>query len=301
MARHPGPVLVTGANSGIGLASALRFARRGWHTYGTVRSVAKAAELERAGKEAGVGERIHPVVLDVSDHAAVTHAFPNLPDFWGVVNNAGYSELGAVEEVSAEQARAQLDVNLIAPAVVSSCALPGMRRLGGGRIVMVSSVAGRATILPLNAWYHASKFGLEALSDVLRVEVASFGVRVAIVEPGFFKTGIGRATRDRASEREEHADSPYASAYKRTAGMLDLAERFAPPASLVARTIVSAVESRRPLRRYLIGVDAVSAVATQALVPRVFIDTAMRLVADLSTRAGDVVEPERRLRTRRKR
>jgi NAD(P)-dependent dehydrogenase (short-subunit alcohol dehydrogenase family) len=298
---RPGPVLVTGANSGFGLATALRLAQRGWEVWGTVRGPAKAERLTEAATEAGVGLQVRPLDLDVSDHTAVVDAWKDLPDFYGVVNNAGYAEMGPVEEVSAERARAQLDVNLIAPAVVSACALPGMRRRGRGRIVMVSSIAGRAAVMPLGAWYHASKFGLEALSDVLRVEVASFGVRVAIVEPGFFKTGIGSATRERVSRREEHADSPYASAYRRTSAMLDLAERFAPPASLVARTIVSAVESRRPLRRYLIGLDAVSAVATQAIVPRSFIDTAMRLVADLSTRSADVVDPEPRPRPRRKR
>ena len=99
--------------------------------------------------------------------------------------------------------------------------------------------------MPLNGWYHASKFGLEALSDVLRVEVASFGIAVSIVEPGFFKTGITGRARDIASERARHADSPYASAYERMETLVGLVERFAPPASVVARTIVSA--RREPL------------------------------------------------------
>lgn len=292
MPRHPGPVLVTGANSGFGLSSALRFASRGWHAWGTVRSEEKAEVLAGAAREAGVDERVHPLVLDVSDHESVVKAFAELPDFYGVVNNAGYSELGAVEDVSAAQARSQLDVNLIAPAVVSACALPGMRRLGGGRIVMVSSVAGRAALLPLNAWYHASKFGLEALSDVLRVEVASFGVKVSIVEPGFFRTGIESSVRTRTDERLRRGGSPYARAYRRTATLLDLFGRLAPPPGLVTRAIVSAVESRRPLRRYLIGADALSAVAAQALVPRAIVDGAMRLVSDLGpfarrSRGGD--------------
>jgi NAD(P)-dependent dehydrogenase (short-subunit alcohol dehydrogenase family) len=275
---------VTGANSGFGLGSALRFAERGWEVWGTVRSPAKAEVLAKAAVEAGVPERVHPLVLDVSDAGAVERAWPELPDFWAVVNNAGYAELGAVEDVSAERAREQLDVNLIAPAVVSRCALPGMRRLGGGRIVMVSSVAGRAAILPLNGWYHASKFGLEALSDVLRVEVASFGVRVSIVEPGFFRTGIGHGTKSRAEAHEERRNSPYASAYVRTREWLALANRFAPPAGLVVRTIVAAVESRWPLRRYLVGADALAAVLTQAVVPRAVIDWSMRLASDLGRR-----------------
>ncbi len=292
MTGRPGPVLVTGANSGLGLASALRFASRGWKVWGTVRSEAKAEVLAEAAREAGVVTPVEPLVLDVSDHEAVVTIWPELPDFYAVINNAGYSELGAVEEVTADRARAQLDVNLIAPAVVSSCALPGMRRLGGGRIVMVSSIAGRVPILPLNAWYHASKFGLEALSDVLRVEVAAFGVEVSVVEPGFFKTGIQASAREKAKALHREKDSHYAPAYRRTVRMIELIERFAPPANVVARTIVSIVESRRPQRRYVVGIDARTAVATQAVVPRGLIDAAMRLVGDLTTTAAPAAEPE---------
>lgn len=279
MADKEGPVLVTGANSGFGLAATLRFAERGWDTWGTVRSTAKARELAAAADEVGVGERVHPLVLDVSDHDAVVDAWPDLPPFYGVVNNAGYSELGAVEEVTAAQAKAQLDINLIAPAVVSSCALPAMRERGSGRIVMVSSLAGRIAIMPLNGWYHASKFGLEALSDVLRMEVAGFGVKVSIVEPGFFKTNIDAAASEAASARATE-DSPYRSAYERTAQGTSMLQ-YAPPAGIVARTIVSAVENRRPQRRYLVGLDAVAAVASNALVPRAVLDAATRLASGL--------------------
>ena len=279
--ERPGPVLVTGANSGIGLASVLRFATHGWQTWGTVRSKAKATELRTAAKQAGVGDLVHPLVLDVSDDEAVVAAFPDLPPFWGVVNNAGYSEVGAVEEVSAKSARAQLDVNLIAPAVVSSCALPGMRKLGGGRIVMVSSIAGRAAIMPLNAWYHASKFGLEALSDVLRMEVASFGVRVSIVEPGFFKTGIEPKAKEQTAGLGANDDSMYKDAYKRSTRALDAVARFAPPPGIVARTIVSAVESRRPLKRYLVGADALAIAASTPLIPKSLSDAATRLLSGL--------------------
>ncbi len=281
MTQRPGPVLVTGANSGFGLETVLRLAERGWETWGTVRSEKKAAVLTEAARRHGVSERVCPVILDVSDHAAIQRAFTELPDFYGVVNNAGYSELGAVEDVSPERAKAQLDVNLIAPAVVSSCALPGMRRLGAGRIVMVSSIAGRATLMPLNGWYHASKFGLEALSDTLRIEVAGFGVRVSIVEPGFFKTGIADAAQERALERR-HRDSPYAPAYARAAAVLRGIMRVSPPPDAVARKIVGAIESRYPSRRYVVGLDAHAGLAATAFLPRGVIDTTIRLVSGLS-------------------
>jgi NAD(P)-dependent dehydrogenase (short-subunit alcohol dehydrogenase family) len=207
--------------------------------------------------------------------------WPELPGFYAVVNNAGYSELGAVEEVAAKDARAQLDVNVVAPAVVSSCALPAMRERGAGRIVMVTSIAGRAAIMPLNGWYHASKFALEALSDVLRMEVAGFGVKVSIVEPGFFKTGIGDSARGRADVRVGAEDSPYAAAYRRATSGLDLIDRFAPPPDMVARVIASAIESSRPLRRYLVGADAVTIASTHPLIPRALTDAATRLITGL--------------------
>lgn len=281
MADKPGPVLVTGANSGIGLGATLLLARRGWETWGTVRSKAKASVLSDAAKDAGVADLVHPLVLDVSDDRAVVARWPELPNFYAVVNNAGYSELGAVEEVSAKEARAQLDVNVIAPAVVSSCALPGMRERGSGRIVMVTSIAGRAAIMPLNGWYHASKFALEALSDVLRMEVAGFGVKVSIVEPGFFKTGIGDSARDRADVRVAAPDSPYATAYRRARRGLDAIERVAPPPDMVARVIASAIESSRPLRRYLVGADALTIASTHPLIPRSLTDAATRLLTGL--------------------
>jgi NAD(P)-dependent dehydrogenase (short-subunit alcohol dehydrogenase family) len=145
---------------------------------------------------------------------------------------------------------------------------------------MISSIAGRMAMMPLNAWYHASKFGLEALSDVLRMEVAGFGVKVSIVEPGFFKTGIETKAHDRAEARLAGGPSPYATAYQRARQGLEVIERVAPSPDLVARTIVTAVESRRPLKRYLVGADALAVAAGQFL-PRGVIDAASRVASGL--------------------
>jgi NAD(P)-dependent dehydrogenase (short-subunit alcohol dehydrogenase family) len=293
MPDRPGPVLITGANSGIGLSTALRLASRGWDTWGTVRTATKGNDLAAEARKEGVGARVHPLVLDISDHDAIVAAWPELPDFYAVVNNAGYSEMGAIEEVSAADAKAQLDVNLVAPAVVSSCALPAMRARGAGRIVMVSSMFGKAAVMPLNGWYHASKFGLEALSDVLRMEVAGFGIKVSIVERGFFRTGIDARPAERSKELAARKDSPYREAYERAADGFGVAGRFAQPVSIVARTITSAIESRRPLRRYLVGVDAVAVTAAERLMPRDLTDRMARMMTGLTSTSG---APKRRAR-----
>jgi NAD(P)-dependent dehydrogenase (short-subunit alcohol dehydrogenase family) len=274
-------VLVTGANSGIGLATALHLAGRGWTVLGTARTRAKATHLREQAHQRGVAQHIRPIVLDVSDHEAVIARWPRLPDFYAVVNNAGASLTGAVEEVSPTQAKDLLDVNLVAPAVVAACALPRMRRRGSGRIVMVSSLAGRVALLPLHGWYHASKFGLEALSDVLRREVAPFGVRVSLVEPGFIRTAI----LDKADAAlRDHGDAgPYGSAYERVESITSMLASVAPPPDAVARAITSAIESRRPRHRYQVGVESVP-LRGFGLMPDAITDRVVSLVSDLRAR-----------------
>jgi NAD(P)-dependent dehydrogenase (short-subunit alcohol dehydrogenase family) len=284
VSNRPGPVLVTGANSGIGLVTALHLALRGWQVHGTVRSRAKAAVLREAADEAGVRDRVHSVVLDVSDHDALVARWPRLPDFYAVVNNAGSSITGAVETVSAADAKALLDVNLVTPGVVAACALPAMRRAGRGRIVNVSSIAGRAAVLPFHGWYHASKFGLEALSDVLRVEVAPFGVKVVLIEPGFFATSILTKAEEQMAAADD--DSPYAAGLARVEALNGWFERVAPPPDAVAKAIISAVESSRPKRRYLVGREALP-VRALTFVPDEITDRVVRVVANLDATGND--------------
>ena len=281
MGDRPGPVVVTGANSGIGLASVLRFASHGWETWGTVRSDAKADILADAAEQAGVADVVRPVVLDVSDADAVVERWPVLPDFYAVVNNAGMNVSGPIEDVPESAAKALLDINLVTPAVIASCALPGMRARGSGRIVNVSSIAGLQAILPFHGWYHASKFALEALSDVLRLEVASFGVSVVLIEPGFHSTSIlGKAS----GQLQAHVDldSPYATAMDRTRSVTALVDRVAPPPRAVARAIASALESRRPRRRYLVGRETLP-IRGLGLVPDQVTDRVVRMVANLDS------------------
>ena len=179
-------VLTTGANSGIGLATVIEVARRGLHSIGSVRSEAKADVVQRAARDAGV--EVTTIMLDVGDTAQCEDVMSELQLF-GLVNNAGYALTGAIEDVGDAEAHALFETMVHAPMRLSRLALPAMRDGGGGRIVNISSIAGLATA-PFAGHYAGAKHTLEAMSDALRMEVAGDGVKVVLVEPGGFKTGI---------------------------------------------------------------------------------------------------------------
>ena len=263
-------VVVTGANSGIGLATALELARVGYDVIGTVRSAGKAEALAAAADEKGV--QLRSVVCDVADEASTREGFAEVDRLtgggpWAVVNNAGFAQAGAVEDVSAEDARYQLEVNLVAPARIAQLVLPGMRERGDGRILNVSSIAGRVST-PLTGWYSASKHGLEALSDALRIEVAQFGVKVVLIEPGGFGTGIWEAGHDSFPTPD---GSAYAGVYDR-ARKTTLQGKRLPDPIWVGRAIRLALAAPVPLPRYLVGVDAVAMAAADTLAPTIVSD-----------------------------
>lgn len=271
--------MVTGANSGIGRATALLLARVGYDVIGTVRSAAKAEQLMRAAAAEGLALRT--VELDVADAAATTTGFGEIAAMtgggpWAVVNHAGYSQAGAIEDVTDEEVRAQLEVNLIAPARIARLVLPMMRERGEGRIVNVSSVAGRVSA-PLMGWYCASKHGLEAMTDALRMEVAQYGVTVSLVEPGSFGTAIWSDARYPA----DPATPEYATGYARGSAGTGVATRLMPDPVWVARTVRVALASPVPLARYLIGVDAVCGTVAERLVPTFVTDRVKGLASGL--------------------
>ena len=270
-------VVITGANSGIGLATAVELATHGYDVIGTVRSDEKAALLQAAGSERDVA--IRTVICDVTDAEQTTAAFKEIAAMtdggpWAVINNAGYAQAGAVEDVDDDAARDQLEVNVVAPARIVRLVLPAMRERGDGRILMMSSIAGRTT-LPLVGWYHASKHALEALTDSLRMEVAQFGVKVVLIEPGSFGTPIWAEGASRLPRRDS---SPYADAYARADAYVSRADRLPDPV-WVARTVRLALASPRPLRRYLIGVDAVTGALLDSVTPDFLADRVKALGA----------------------
>jgi NAD(P)-dependent dehydrogenase (short-subunit alcohol dehydrogenase family) len=240
-----------------------------------VRSAEKAETVAQAAAEAGVA--VETVRLDVTDADACARAVETLRP-WGVVNNAGYGMVRAVEEVSDDEARHLLETMVIGPARLARLALPHMRAAGGGRIVNVSSIYGRTTT-PLSGWYQAAKHALEALSDALRVEVASAGVAVVLVEPGGFRTGIWGPQEADVARRPP--DSPYEVAYRRSLEGMRWTQMLMGDPATVAGVIVRALEARWPSPRYLVGYDAQLVALTDLVLPTALKDRLSRLMLGL--------------------
>lgn len=251
-------VLVTGCSSGIGRATAALLARSGWPVFATARRPESLAGLEALG--------CRPLALDVTDEASMQAAVDTVVGEHGavgvLVNNAGFSQSGAVEVVPPVLARRQFDTNFFGPARLTQLVLPGMRAQGWGKVVNISSMGGRLTF-PGGGYYHATKYALEALSDALRFEVAGFGIDVVLVEPGFIRTGFSEtAASSIDGAGREATDDPYAEF---TAGVLastravydrGLLARLAGSPDDVARVVLDAIASPRPRARYPVAASA---------------------------------------------
>lgn len=263
-------VLTTGANSGIGLATALEVARRGHVSVATVRSEARAVDLKELAVDAGVDLEI--VLLDVTDAEQCEEVIERVrPD--ALVNNAGFGLTAPMESVGDEDARRVLETMLIGPMRLARLAVPTMRARGRGRIVNVSSILGRVS-MPLTGWYQAAKHGLEAASDALRVELARDGIAVTLVEPGFVRTSLLDGLAQDARRFEHHG---YDRAYQRAASALGLARPAMGEPDDVARVIAGTIDARAPKARCTVGLDARWLDATNGLVPTAVRDRIARV------------------------
>ncbi len=266
-------ILTTGANSGIGLATVLEAARRGHRSIGTVRSPAKAKTVHRAADEAGV--EVETALLDVTDADTGAQIVDEYrPD--ALVNNAGFSITGAIEDVADDEARFAFETMVLAPMRLARLATPHMRDRGWGRIVNVSSIYGR-TSTPLTGWYQGCKHALEGLSDALRMEVARDGIKVVLVEPGGFKTGIWDETEREVAKR---AGSRFDPSYERTLAGTRLWEPIMGAPAQCADVIVDVIEGS-PRARYLVGVDAQIMGVVERVVPTFVRDRITRLTLGL--------------------
>ena len=265
-------ILITGASSGIGFDAAATLARQGHRVYAAARRVERMEPLKEDG--------VVPVHLDVTDEASMEACVKTILEQEGridaLVNNAGYGYFGAIENVSLEEARRQVDVNVFGLARLCQLVLPTMREQGSGRIVNISSIAGKAVIY-FGGWYHVSKYAVEALSDALRMEVKPFGIDVSIIEPGGIKTDWGLIAADHLAESSQ--GTPYESEGLREAATMRKAYsiRLLSKPQVVTRAISKAVNSRRPRTRYRVGFGARTLVFFHALLPTRWWDALLRV------------------------
>jgi NAD(P)-dependent dehydrogenase (short-subunit alcohol dehydrogenase family) len=285
MGVDPGAILITGCSSGIGEETAKRLAGRGHTVFATARNLDSISALAGAG--------CRTLALDVTDEdsmrAAVAAVEAEHGAVGGLVNNAGYSQSGALETLPLERLRTQFETNVFGLVRMCQLVLPGMRRAGRGRIVNISSMGGRLTF-PGGGAYHATKHAVEALSDALRFEVAGFGVGVVVIEPGLIRTRFGEtaagsigddADKPGEADASDRSDDPYAR-FNATVGATTLGIYEGPMARLgagpeaVARVIERALTAARPRPRYMVTGSARAGLLARRLLPDRAWDAAMR-------------------------
>jgi NAD(P)-dependent dehydrogenase (short-subunit alcohol dehydrogenase family) len=271
-------VLITGCSSGIGREAARRFASEGFRVYASMRRPEQAADLRAEAVERGWA--LVTPALDVTSDASVAGAVSALLTETGgrldvLVNNAGYYILGPLEETSPDELRALYETNVLGPQRLMRAVLPAMRARGGGAIVNVSSVAGRIAV-PVAGAYHSSKWALEALCETWRYELAPFGVRVTIVEPGAFKTALhDKEVRPADFGRP---DSPYRPLVEEYLRRSNLMKRRDP--GPVVDVILRAATVARPRLRWAVGPNSLTGTLVRRLTP----DAIYELVLGLAFR-----------------
>ncbi len=267
-------ILITGCSTGIGHATAELLAGEGWNVYATARRPATLADLERKG--------CRTLALDVTDEASMSAAVQTVVDAEGavgvLVNNAGYSQSGAVETIPLDQVRKQFETNVFGLIRMCQLVLPGMRDQHWGRIVNISSMGGRLTF-PGGGIYHATKYAVEAISDAMRFEVRGFGVDVVLIEPGLIVTSFGETAA--GSVQEAGANGPNADFNRKVASLTEGAYK-GPMAKLgggpetVAKAIAGALRAEHPKARYPVTPSARLMINLRRLMPDRIWDLAMR-------------------------
>jgi len=237
--------LVTGASSGIGKETARLLVESGYIVYGAARKTEKMEDIKTLG--------VNIISLDVTDESSIENCVKQIIEKKGridiLINNAGFGLYGTIEDVPINEGRRQMEVNLFGMARLIQLVLPYMRHNRYGKIVNISSIAGKLAT-PLGGWYHASKFAVEGLSDSLRLEVKPFGIDVIIIEPG----GIKTEWADIANENLNNiaANPAYKSLTDKAGNFFGMIKNGTPPI-VIARLIKKAIEAKRPKARYAKG------------------------------------------------
>jgi len=254
MASNAEVAVVTGSSSGIGLATALELARKGFFTYATARNPAKAGAITEAAKKERIP--ISVVQLDVNDDNSVKNAVKRILNEKGridvLVNNAGYGLGGAFEDTSMEEVRTQYETNVFGLIRTTQAVLPAMRKQRSGIIVNISSGAGRLGY-PGASVYVSSKHAIEGLSESIAYELEPFGIRVVLVEPGVVKTNF--ANDMVFAKKAQEPNSPYSQMMQRMGANWQSMVENGSSAELVARVVLDAITSKDPNLRYIAGKD----------------------------------------------
>jgi len=236
-------ILITGASSGMGKEFARHLKEDGNIVYGAARRVEKMEDIRRLG--------VKILEMDVTDEASMVKGIETIIKNEGridvLVNNAGFGSYGAVEDVPIKDAKYQLDVNVFGAARLIQLVLPHMRSLHSGKIINISSIGGKVA-LPLGAWYHASKFALEAMSDSLRNEVKLFGIDVVVIEPGGVKSEWGSITADNLQRIS--GNTVYGPMVKSFLKAFEKTEPNSADPIVIVNLVRKAIEAKKPKTRY---------------------------------------------------
>jgi NAD(P)-dependent dehydrogenase (short-subunit alcohol dehydrogenase family) len=250
--------VVTGSSSGMGFETSLILARNGFHTYATMRKLEGEGSKQITNITKNENLPLQVIQLDVNDDKSVNDAINAVikenDRIDVVVNNAGYDLMGALEETSMDEIKAQFETNIFGPLRVMQAIIPMMRKQGGGIIVNITSLGGRISF-PLNSPYHATKFALEGLSESIQYELEPFGIKIIVIEPG----GVGSnflKNLKMAAKTSDPLNSPYRSIQSSMSEYFkQWAQNLTHP-SEVAKVILQAVTSDNPDFRYVVGNDA---------------------------------------------
>jgi NAD(P)-dependent dehydrogenase (short-subunit alcohol dehydrogenase family) len=272
-------VLITGGTDGLGRAAAVQLARDGYAVFAAGRSPQKREELERLAQEEHLA--IHTLEMDVCDHASVQIGVGLVLEKGGgidvLINNAGVGYMGVVEELRLSDFRRQFETNFFGVISVTQAVLPHMRQRHGGRILMISSVAGLVSP-PTYGAYSSSKHALEGLSDALRMEMHPFGIGVILIEPGYIVTSFQQTAKDLAQPYAEKAkDSPYAKIYAAAwAGSTRGRQQSKATPDDFARVVQKAIEDVHPKARYTVTPLAKWISFGKRILPDSMLDSFMR-------------------------
>jgi NAD(P)-dependent dehydrogenase (short-subunit alcohol dehydrogenase family) len=260
--QQPSVAVVTGSSSGIGLAASLALAKNGYLTYATMRNLAKQDSIQSIAEKERLPVRT--VQLDVTDENSVKNTIQSIISESGridlLVNNAGYGLTGAFEDIEIDEIKALYETNVFGVIRVTQAVLPIMRKQGSGRIINISSGAGRIGF-PGSSAYVSSKFALEGLSESMAFEVEQFGIKTVLVEPGFVQTNF--AENIAIAKKAQEPRSPYSQMMQMMSSNRDRMFENASDADLIAAVVVEAATTKEPNLRYLAGKDVQQMVAAK--------------------------------------